>query len=397
MDYQLMPSTSVGIISRLTPKPSMKALDSNTISQLQDQLDLHDAALESTSCGISIADATLPDMPLIYVNQAFIKMTGYSAEEVLGKNCRFLQGEERDQKARHAIRKAIDAGEGCTVCIKNYTKEGKPFWNELIMSPIHDDKGKLTHFIGVQNDVTDREEARMEVIEQRDRLKKLNEEKNRIIGVVAHDLRGPFATIKMCQSALCDDLLKTDERSEFQEMIEELCDKALALIDDLLDTSAIESGLIKIEKDTVDIKPFVEKIVRLNQPAANRKGIALKLSNEGPATWKFDKSRIEQLLDNLIGNALKFSHPETTIELKITQEDDQLYLAVTDEGQGIEEAEMEKLFIPFEKTSTAPTGSESSSGLGLSICKRIAKMHGGEILVESEFGKGSCFSVRLPA
>jgi PAS domain S-box-containing protein len=353
--------------------------------------------MESTSCGISIADVSEPEMPLIYLNKAFTEMTGYSAEEVLGQNCRFLQDEDRDQEARHTIRKAIDTGESCTVILKNYTKEGKPFWNELIISPVHNEQGNLTHYVGIQNDVTEREDARMEVISQRDRLEELNEEKNRIMGIVAHDLRGPFASIMMCQSALAGDDLKPGERAEFSQMITDLSEKALRLIDNLLDTSAMESGLVRIEKNTVEMEPFLEKIIRLNQPAAHRKSISLQLHNEASGTWRFDALRVEQVLDNLLGNAFKFSHPDTTVTLAINQADDQLIFKVTDEGQGVSQADMKKLFKAFEKTDTAPTESEPGNGLGLSICKRIVEMHGGEIQVESELEKGSCFSFNLPA
>lgn len=119
--------------------------------------DLKNKALESTSCGISIANCLHEDNPLIYVNSAFETMTGYSKEEVLGQNCRFLQGEDNEQPQLEIIRHALKSGKDCKVVLRNYRKDGTLFYNELILSPVKDQKDQVTHFIGIQNDVTERE------------------------------------------------------------------------------------------------------------------------------------------------------------------------------------------------------------------------------------------------
>src|SRR5919202_3061367 len=125
---------------------------------LQETVKLQDQAIAASSVGIVIADARLPDMPLIYVNPAFEKITGYSAAEVLGSNCRFLQGKKTNQPAVARLRAAIKAGKHCTVTLLNYRKDGTPFWNELTISPIYDDNN-LTHFVGIQADISDRIKA----------------------------------------------------------------------------------------------------------------------------------------------------------------------------------------------------------------------------------------------
>jgi PAS domain S-box-containing protein len=128
-------------------------------SGLQEALKLREQAIAASSVGIVIADARLADMPLIYVNPAFEHITGYSAVEVLGTNCRFLQGPEKNQPAIQELRQAIRAGKDCTVMLRNYRKNGQFFWNELHISPIHNAEGTLTHFVGVQSDVTARKLA----------------------------------------------------------------------------------------------------------------------------------------------------------------------------------------------------------------------------------------------
>jgi PAS domain S-box-containing protein len=123
-------------------------------------------AVAASSNGIVITDPRVPDNPIIYANPAFEEITGYSADEVLGHNCRFLQSDDRDQPALYELRGAITEGRECRVVLRNYRKDGTPFWNELYVSPIHDEEGRLTNFVGVQNDVT----HRRRIEEERDAL-----------------------------------------------------------------------------------------------------------------------------------------------------------------------------------------------------------------------------------
>jgi diguanylate cyclase (GGDEF)-like protein/PAS domain S-box-containing protein len=144
-------------------------------------LDLLAQAVDQSLDGITISDARLPDMPLIYVNAGFEKMTGYTAAEVLGKNCRFLQGTQTAQPAVGVLREAIKQGEGCIVILQNYRQDGTPFWNEFNISPVRNADNLITHFIGVQKDVT----ARVDMLKHL-RLSKLElENANKQLTVLA--------------------------------------------------------------------------------------------------------------------------------------------------------------------------------------------------------------------
>src|SRR5215212_8929395 len=123
---------------------------------------LLDRAVAASSNGIVITDPRLPDDPIVYVNPAFEKTTGYPMEEVIGRNCRFLQGEDRDQPALEELRACLRAGQECRVVLRNYRRDGTRFWNELYVSPVHDDAGNVTNFVGVQNDITERKRAEEE-------------------------------------------------------------------------------------------------------------------------------------------------------------------------------------------------------------------------------------------
>ncbi|MGV3545867.1 MAG: PAS domain S-box protein [Pedobacter sp.] len=117
--------------------------------------------LEATNTGVVITDNLLPDNPIIYCNPAFEELSGYPRAEIIGHNCRFLQGKDRGQEERRQIRDAIAGGRSCVVELRNYTKEGRLFYNELYLSPVKDGQGKITHFVGIQNDVTARKKAEL--------------------------------------------------------------------------------------------------------------------------------------------------------------------------------------------------------------------------------------------
>ena len=124
-----------------------------------DKLRLLDRAVTASTNSIVITDPNQPDDPLVYVNPAFERTTGYPAEEALGRNCRFLQGEDHDQPALEELRNAIYEERHCTVVLRNYRKDGTLFWNELSVYPVRGEEGHMTNFVGVQNDVTERVRA----------------------------------------------------------------------------------------------------------------------------------------------------------------------------------------------------------------------------------------------
>lgn len=139
----------------------------------EEYLKLQERAMAASSNGIVICDAQKRHLPITYVNPAFEKITGYSISEALGNNCRFLQGGDREQLGLEQLREAIQAGESCTVILRNYRKDGNLFWNELTVSPIYDEIGQMTHFIGIQNDITERKQAEDALLRTQTRLQYL--------------------------------------------------------------------------------------------------------------------------------------------------------------------------------------------------------------------------------
>lgn len=144
-------------------------------------LELLTQAIDASVSGIILTDNQLPDNPIIYCNAAFEKMTGYDHQEIIGHNCRFLQMDDRNQPQRAALRKAVTDGTTCVVEIRNYRKNGELFWNELYMSPVKDTAGQITHFIGVQNDITLRKKAEQELRQEKEKMERRVEERTKAL------------------------------------------------------------------------------------------------------------------------------------------------------------------------------------------------------------------------
>lgn len=358
------------------------------------QIELLKAAMESCNCGITIADARDPEMPLIYINQAFETNTGYSKEETLGKNCRFLQGDLNNLKARAQIRQAFAQKKSTRVLLHNRRRDGTKFWNELHLSPVFSE-GVLTHYVGVQNDITAEVEAKQQLQESRESLRLSLEEQQHLLGVAAHDLRNPLALVHSLAELAGD--AAPEESRKIMETIMQVSQRALGMVGEILNLQAIQHGSIQLETREVVLSEFLEHYCESARTTCDLKEIELQPDFVNlPQRARFDPGRVERVLDNLLTNAVKYSHRGTRITLRARCNDTQLQLSVADQGQGIPEADLPKLFEPFTKINTTPTEGEHSSGLGLSISKRLVELHGGSIGVESTPGQGSTFTVCLP-
>lgn len=239
-------------------------------------------------------------------------------------------------------------------------------------------------------------ERTAELYQVNEQLRLVNAQKDRFMGMVAHDLRGPIGSIQMCAELLRALAPGAEEQIIFTSMIEETAHNALYLINDLLDVATIESGNLIIEPKIVDLPQLIKRIGQMNRLIAERKGIQLTVDCPPTLTKAhFDPRRIEQVLDNLLSNAFKYSHQATTVTLRFWADGADLLFAVSDQGQGIPPADLQNLFKSFHRASTRPTGAEKSTGLGLAICKRIIELHHGEITVESVLAAGTTFTIRL--
>lgn len=176
---------------------------------------LFHAALDASVSGIIITDNNLPDNPIVYCNKSFERMSGYDRKEIIGHNCRFLQREDRQQEVRERLRDGVRAGKHVHVEIRNYTKSGELFWNELFVSPITDDAGHVTHFIGVQNDITARKKAEQNLEFERDRMELMVSERTESLRLSQEYLKSIVETVRESLLVLDPDLKVLTANEEF--------------------------------------------------------------------------------------------------------------------------------------------------------------------------------------
>ena len=234
---------------------------------------------------------------------------------------------------------------------------------------------------------------------QNSELEALNEQKNKFLGMAAHDIRNPLSIINFYSKDLLTQI--EDKNSELYKGLDYIYASSnfiKNLVDELLDIAKIESGRIELTMNEVNPSDFLKEIIQLNRVFSDKKAIEILERFDLEEDYlSFDKQKLTQVLNNILTNAIKFSNPHTTISVGAMVSDKVFTFWVKDNGQGIPETELSELFHPFTTTSVKATAGEPSTGLGLTIAKKIVEAHHGEITVESELGKGTQFTIKIPA
>ncbi len=367
--------------------------------QAAEELRIRDRAIQAVSQGILITDPRQPDNPITFVNHGFERLTGYSADEVVGRNCRFLQGPKSDPDTVSQIRDAVRNGRSCTAQLINYRKDGSEFWNELSISPVTDTDGRLIHFVGVQNDVTTRR-----TLEDQFRQAQKMEAVGQLAGGVAHDFNNMLAVILGYSDALRTSThLDSDEKESVDE-IHAAAQRAAALTRKLLAFSRKEV----LEPKVLNLNSIVTEMEKMCRRTIGE-DIELK-TNLQSTLWpvKVDPSQMEQVILNLVVNA-RDAMPQggsVTIEtdnVEFARTDPAkpaellagLYvkLAAHDTGHGMDPSTMSHIFEPFFTTKEPGKG----TGLGLAFVYGIVKQSMGHVAVDSAPGRGTTFTIYLPS
>jgi signal transduction histidine kinase len=384
------------------------------ISNLRESNEFLNILLDNVDSAIFIID---PNIRLTSVNEAFSSVFQNESSNILGELCGNALG------CSYTVDEGKNCGEtsNCHLCefrkslldafLKNIPADRKLLTREYYIKGVKTLKylqysTRLINYNGqemalvIVDDITNLEEQRLVLAKQNELLTELNEQKNIFLGMAAHDLRNPIGSIKSLSALMLEihQTLKPEETIEFLQMMNSASVHSLRLINDLLTISKIEAGKLELKKEKVNYDDFLQGIIKINQFFARNKKMSLHLhSDDNIPPLLLDKDKIGQVLDNLISNAIKYSFPETRINIKVEFKNNQVITHVIDQGQGIPQNELPMIFHEFQKTSVKSTGGEVSTGLGLAIVKKIVERHGGEISVKSEVGKGSDFFFSLPA
>ena len=335
-----------------------------------------------------------------YTSQAGIDFFGSSWKDIIGKTpFDFMRPDERERVA--AIFAEVIANKAPIKDLENWNIKTNGEICCLLTNalPILDQQGELKGYRGVDRDITERKQAEAEIKKTNEELVKLNAEKDKFFSIIAHDLRSPFSGFLGLTEVMAEntEIFSQAELADFSRSLNESAKHLSQLLENLLEWSQMQKGSINYTPNELSLSTIVtENIDQINQRAI-QKGITIQ--NEIPENQKVlaDERMINTILRNLLSNAVKFTRSggEVTISSKMTN-DDSIEISVQDTGIGISDINVAKLFKLDEKVSTIGTDNESSTGLGLLLCKEFVEKHAGKIWVESELEKGSTFSFSLP-
>jgi PAS domain S-box-containing protein len=357
-------------------------------------------AVEQSPSMVIITDL---DGVIEYANPRFAAVTGFGPQEILGRNLKSI-GVPEDGLSDHAeIAEVLAAGTGWRGELRYHRPGGEVLWAATSISPLRNQQGQQTHFIVVQEDVTERRLAEESLKQANHELARLSELKSAFVSTVSHELRTPLTSI---QNAL--DIVRggkagplAPDQRRFLDMARRNQQRLAGIIDDLLDLSKLEAGGLDYHFREVEPAGLLAEVREAFEPQAEAARVRLAVETAAaPAPPVLaDPVRVTQILTNLVGNALKFTPPGGRVSLSARVSGDWLELSVTDTGPGIPPDDQRRVFEPFFQGSDQDplTRTARGTGLGLAIARELARGHGGEVVVESIPGRGSRFTLRLPA
>lgn len=296
------------------------------------------AAIRATRMAMIVTDARQVDHPIIFVNDAFLALTGYAREEIIGRNCRFLQGAQTDQQAVAEIRDAIAEGRDAAVDILNYRKDGAPFWNALYISPVRNSKGEITYFFGSQLDITARKRAELALLERRDDLqvaietatadlKYALEQKTALLHEVDHRVKN---NLQLISSLLLLQARRTPDpavKSALRGMLERV--NAVATVHRRLFQSE--------DVERFDVAAFVRDLVSDAVGASGRTDISAEMDLERVDVPAAKAAPLALLFSELLGNSIRHAFPEGRtgrIYVSVKRENGHFRIEITDDGVG---------------------------------------------------------------
>lgn len=339
----------------------------------------------------------------IFCTSSIQKVTGYTQTEFLTDSKLFLKAIHPSDfaslkpKLINLMKSRIQLSGEFEFRIIN--KQGNIVWTRAKINLVRSATGRIQKIFGLVSDVTFRKRAEEELKKSTQNLIKLNETKDRFISIISHDLRTPFSSILGFTDLLAnDDELTDDERKQYIKYIQESSRSMLALVNSLLDWTRLQTGRIKFEPEKIDVSKVITDSVNALSGSAMQKGIEVTSYVNQSLFLFVDKHLITQVFNNLISNAIKFTNRGGVITISTEAVANSRFVKfnVKDTGVGIKEDDLAKLFSVDAKFTSEGTAGEKGSGLGLSLVKEIVEKHGGTILVESEYGKGTEFIFTLP-
>lgn len=362
----------------------------------QKQLRLLEAAIEHTRLPILITEAETLDEPgpkVVYANPAVDDVSGYAPDEMRGQSPRILQGPDTDRAALDRIRKALESEEPVREVVRNYTKEGAMYWNDIYITPVRNDDGEVTHFVSVQDDVTEEIRRREELRKAKEAAEEADRIKSALLTNMNHEFRTPLTSIISFSRLISG---KPELAENFADKILGGGKRLLRTLNAVMDFAELEGGRAAGTPQRVNVGSLAESVVASFQDHAGRKGLSLKAETpEEAVTAYLDKHFIERVLTHLVSNAVKFTK-DGGATVRVWEREGEVEIEVADTGIGISPVAQTKVFDEFYQESSGNDRTHEGNGLGLTIAKRMVDQMGGTIELDSIPGEGTSVTVWLP-
>jgi PAS domain S-box-containing protein len=378
----------------------------------EERMRLQSAALEAAVNSVVITDTA---GTIQWVNPAFCQITGYTKEEAVGQNPRVLKSGHQPSDYYAEMWRTITAGRSWRGEFVNRRKDGTLYTENVTITPVRDADGRIRHYVAIKQDISALKQSIAELNAAHAELAEKNvvlqnalvearaavEAKASFLATMSHEIRTPMNGVLGIASLLRATAPLTPEQLDYIETIHSSGDTLLALINDVLDYSKIDSVHLDLERVPFDLRLCLEETLEALAPRAQQKhlDLAAQIDDAVPATIVGDAVRLRQVLTNLVGNALKFTeHGEVVIEVSATPAAEGqalLRFSVRDTGIGIPPDKIGRLFKAFSQGDTSTTRIYGGTGLGLVISQRLVQLMGGHITVESQPGVGTMFAFAL--
>jgi PAS domain S-box-containing protein len=336
------------------------------------------------------------------VNNAELEILNKSEEEVIGKTDKELYPAELAKKYEDDDRQVIEKGMPIINREEQLIRhDGEVIWLLTTKMPLRDHNGNITGLVGIGRDITDRVNNQKELAKAKEAAEKANKAKSAFLANMSHEIRTPMNAILGFSEALYHKLYHSDHKKMLRSVVSS-GNLLMSLLNDILDLSKIEAGHLELNPEAVNVPAMLEEFQTLFKEKAGKKGLELSIhvADGFPEYLSLDEVRIKQVLFNLLGNAVKFTH-SGYIKIEATFKRQQghqgkMNISVEDSGIGIPEEHIDKIFEPFHQQSGQSNSTYGGTGLGLSITKRLVEKMGGRIEVTSKPGQGSLFAVGIP-
>ncbi len=357
-------------------------------------------AVEQSPTSILLTDL---DGKIDYANPKVREITGYGLDELIGQNPSILSSGETSKSDYKVLWETIQSGKVWHGEFHNKKKNGEFYWELASISGIIDEKGKITHYLAINEDITERKQVEQELIIAKEHAEESDRLKSAFLANMSHEIRTPMNGILGFAELLTEPELESEKQLEYIQIIQRSGVRMLNIINDIVDISKIESGLIEVKLAESNINEQIEFIYTFFKPEVEKKGIQLSFRNSLPAKeaiLKTDREKLYAILTNLIKNAIKYTN-EGSIEFgcEVVETRHALSLLkfyVKDTGIGIPLDRQEAIFERFIQADFTDKMARQGAGLGLAIAKAYVEMLGGKIWVESKEGIGSTFYFTLP-